>query len=50
MGKLLGDYAAGAFIVSGVFLLILIVLFAFRKKMFVNSFVKLFVEVFFGRK
>lgn len=50
VGKLLNDYAAGAFIVSGFFLLILIVLFAFRKKMFVNSFVKLFVEVFFGCK
>lgn len=50
IGKLLGDYAAGAFIVSGAFLLLLLLLIVFRKKLFVNSFVRMFVEVFFGQK
>ncbi len=48
IGKLLDNYAAGAFVVSGVFLIVLILLLIFRKKLFVNSFVKLFVQIFFG--
>lgn len=48
IGDLIGSYAAGAFIVSAVFLVLLIVLFSIRKKLFLNSFLKLFLGLFFS--
>lgn len=50
IGKLMNDYAAGAFIVSGFFLLVLLVLFLFRKKLFIGSLVSTFVNLFFEEK
>ncbi len=47
LGQWLDSYAAGAFIVSGVFLLVTLVLFLLRKKLFVNGFVKMFTGLFF---
>ena len=47
LGKATGNYAVGAFIAAGIFAVILAVLFAFRKKMFTDSFVKLFSQVMF---
>ena len=47
LGDLIGSYAAGAFIIAGVFLLALIVLFLVRKKLFVGGFIKLFLALFF---
>ncbi|MCQ2146715.1 MAG: hypothetical protein MJZ16_04275 [Bacteroidales bacterium] len=47
LGDILGSYAAGAFIVSGVFLVLLIILYLFRNKMFLNSFLRMFLNLFF---
>lgn len=47
IGKLIGDYAAGAFIVAAFFLLVMFILFLLRKKLFMNGLVKMFVGLFF---
>ena len=47
IGKLIGDYAAGAFIVAAFFLLVMLILFLLRKKLFMNGLVKMFVGLFF---
>lgn len=47
IGNLIGNYAAGAFIVAGFFLVVLIVLFLLRKKLFLGGLVQLFVRLFF---
>jgi len=47
LGDLIGSYAGGAFIVSGIFLIILIILYSVRNKMFLNSFVRMFLNLFF---
>lgn len=48
LGDWIGSYAAGAFIMAGVFLIVLVVLIFLRKKLFLNSFVKLFIRIFYG--
>lgn len=48
LGDIIGSYAAGAFIVGGIFLVALIVLLCLRKKLFLNSFVRLFIKMFYG--
>lgn len=50
IGKMLDDYAAGAFIVSGFFLIVLAVLFLFRKKLFIKGLVNTFMQLFFDGK
>ncbi len=50
LGKAIGSYAGGAFIVAGFFLLVTIVLVALRKRLFVDSFVKMFIGIFFDEK
>ena len=47
IGKLINDYAAGAFIVAGFFLIVLIVLFLLRNKLFMGGLVNMFVRLFF---
>ena len=47
LGDLIGSYAAGAFIVAGFFLLLMVLLYFVRNKLFLNGFVKLFVGLFF---
>ena len=47
LGDLIGSYAAGAFIVAAIFLVLLIVLFLLRDKMFLNGLVRMFVRLFF---
>jgi len=47
LGQVTGNYALGAFIALGVFVVVLIVLFCLRKKLFTSSFVKLFISIFF---
>lgn len=46
-GAIIGNYAIAASIVAGFFLILTIILFALRKKMFVNSFIRLFTPIFF---
>ena len=50
IGELVGSYAGGAGIVAGFFLLVLGVLILLRKKMFRNTFVPLFIDLFFEEK
>ncbi len=50
IGKLIGSYAGGAFIVSAFFLLVLIVLYILRDRLFLNSLVKMFIRLFFEDK
>ncbi len=50
LGDVIGSYAAGAFIVAGIFLIGLIILICLRKKLFLNSFVQLFIQVIYGDK
>lgn len=47
IGKAIGSYAGGAFIVAGVFAVIAATIFMLRKKLFVNGFVRMFMDVFF---
>ena len=46
LGKLLGSYALGAFIVAGFFALVMLAVFLLRRKLFVNGFVRMFVRLF----
>lgn len=50
IGKLINDYAAGAFIVAGFFLIVLIVLFLLRNKLFMGGLVNMYVRLFFEDK
>ena len=50
IGDLIGSWAGAAFIVGGVFLLFLIVLCLLRRRLFVNMFVRLFVEVLYDEE
>ena len=47
LGNLIGSLAGAAFIIGGVFLIILALLLIFWKRMFVNIFVKLFIGIFY---
>ena len=47
LGELIGDWAVAAFIIGGVFLIQLIILIIFRKKLFVDMFVQLFIGMFY---
>ena len=50
LGDVIGSYAAGAFIVAGVFALAILAVFLLRRKLFVNSFVQMFIKLFFEEK
>ncbi len=50
LGHIIDNYAAGAFIIAGVFAIITLVLYMLRKKLFINSFVKTFINIFFEDK
>jgi heme O synthase-like polyprenyltransferase len=47
LGSAIGSYAGGAFIVAAFFLVLAVLVFIFRKKLFLNSFVRLFTSIFF---
>ena len=47
LGDAVGSYAAGAFLVAGFFLILLLLLFLLRKRLFRDTFVSLFVNLFF---
>ena len=50
LGELIGSWAAAAFIVGGVLLMILALLVVVRKRLFVDIFVKLFIGIFYGKE
>lgn len=47
LGEVLDSYAVAAFIMSGVLLLVLMVLFLLRKQLFKNSFVTMYTDIFY---
>lgn len=50
LGELLGSYAGSAFIVAGVLLAGFVLLWVYRERLFKNTFVPLFVKLFFPSK
>ena len=50
IGERMGSYAAAAFIVAGVNLIAIIVLFLLKDKLFQGQFVRLFIRIFFGEE
>ena len=47
LGALIGSWAGAAFIVGGIFLIVLSLLLIYWKRLFVNIFVKLFIGIFY---
>ncbi len=47
LGELIGSWAGAAFIIGGIFLIILALLLIYWKRLFVNIFVKLFISIFY---
>lgn len=47
VGRLTGNYALGSLIASGLFLVAFVVLFSLRKRLFADSFVSMFIQIFF---
>ena len=47
LGDLIGSWAGAAFIVGGIFLIVLSLLLIYWKRIFVNIFVKLFIGIFY---
>lgn len=50
IGELLHSYALAAVIMAGILLLVLVVLFLFRDKLFKNSFVTLYTNIFYQKE
>lgn len=50
IGELVGSYAGGAAIVAAFFLIVLGILVLLRKRLFRNTFVPLFIDLFFEEK
>lgn len=50
LGDLIGNWAAAAFIIGGVFLIALVAVLLVWKKLFVDIFVKLFIDIFYGNE
>lgn len=50
LGEWLGSWTIATFIIGGVFLLLLLILVAFRKRLFLNVFVRLFIGIFYGNE
>lgn len=50
LGDLIGSWAAAAFIIGGVFLIVLGVLLLSWRSLFVDIFVKLFIGIFYGNE
>lgn len=47
VGEALGSWWGGAFIVAGFFLVVMLALFLLRNKLFLNGFVRMFINLFF---
>ena len=50
LGDLIGSWAAAAFIIGGVFLIALVAVLLVWKRLFVDIFVKLFIDIFYGNE
>lgn len=47
LGELIGSYTSGAFIMAGLFAMVILVLYLLRDKLFKNTFVPMFAKLFF---
>ncbi len=47
LGELFGSYTSGAFIMAGLFAMVILVLYLLRDKLFKNTFVPMFAKLFF---
>ena len=47
IGELIGSTALGFCIIGGLFVIAVIILYAFRKKLFINQLIKIFIKLFF---
>ena len=50
LGDFIGSWAAAAFIIGGVFLILLAAILLVWKKLFVDIFVKLFIDIFYDKE
>ena len=50
LGDVIGSQAGAAFIIGGLFLIVLVVILLVWRKLFVNIFVKLFIDIFYGNE
>ena len=50
LGELLGSIALGALITAGVHIILLIIVWIFRKRLFTNTMIRTFVKLFFHRE
>ena len=50
LGQLMNNYFLGALIVAAFFILLLVLMVAFKGKLFRNTFVPMFVSIFFDRR
>lgn len=50
IGEAIGSYAGGAFIMAGVIAAVVAVLFCFREKLFRNTFIRLFIKIFYDNE
>lgn len=48
LGEIIGNYAVSACIFAGLFLVLLVWMWTRRKKMFVDSFIRMFIGLFYG--
>jgi hypothetical protein len=49
LGEILGSQAYGMLIIAGIFLVVALVFFLFRKRIFVNGLVRAFITLFFEK-
>lgn len=47
LGELIGSYTSGAFIMAGIFAVVILALYLLRDKLFKNTFVPMFAKLFF---
>jgi hypothetical protein len=47
IGELIGSTSLGFCIIGGIFVIAVIILYAFRKKLFINQLIKIFIKLFF---
>lgn len=50
LGQAIGSYAGGALIIAAIFAVVTFVLWKMKDKLFLNTFVKLFVNLFFEKE
>ncbi len=50
LGEIVGSFTIGAFITGGIFILLIGILYLFRKKLFLSSLIRMFTQLFFDEE